>query len=86
VGLRGADGDESALLEDAEELDLEGGAHLADLVEEERAAVGEVEEAGLVGRGAGEGAADVPEELALEQVVVGAEQFWVTKRAARRRL
>ena len=46
-----------------------GGRRLADLVEEQRAAVGRLEEARLVAIGAGEGAADVAEELALEQRV-----------------
>jgi hypothetical protein len=43
--------------------------HLAHLVEEERAAVGELEEALLVFGGARERALLVPEELALEQVL-----------------
>ena len=42
--------------------------HVADLVEEERAAVGELELAGAVAVRAGEGAAGVAEELALEQL------------------
>ena len=41
--------------------------HLADLVEEERAAVGDLEEAAALGVGAGEGAAHVAEERGLEQ-------------------
>ena len=36
-----------AVLEDAQELRLKGGVELADLVEEEGAAVGELEAAGL---------------------------------------
>ena len=46
-----------------------GRRHLADLVEEERAAVGLLEEALLVAQRAGEGAALVAEQLALEQVL-----------------
>ena len=58
----------SALLQDAQELDLEGERHLADLVEEERAAVRAARSLPLVARvRAGEGAALVAEELALEQ-------------------
>jgi glutamyl-tRNA reductase len=41
--------------------------HLADLVEEQRAAVGGLEEADLLAIGAGERAALVAEQLALEQ-------------------
>ena len=64
-----ADGPDLALLEHAQELRLERAARLADLVEEERAAVGDVEEALPVGDGAGEGAAAVAEELALEDAL-----------------
>src|SRR5439155_19376588 len=65
--LRAADGTDLMLLEDAQPLRLQRGRDVADLVEEDRAAVGLREEAGCVGDGAGEGAADVPEELALEE-------------------
>ena len=64
-----ADATHLALLERAEELRLEAQRHLADLVEEERPAVGRLEEAGPVGGGAGEGAAHVAEELALEEAL-----------------
>src|SRR5262249_15397490 len=47
---------------------LELRRELAHLVEEERPAGGRLEPAGLVLPGPGEGAAHVPEELALEQV------------------
>src|SRR5690606_8183734 len=46
---------------------LRGGGNVADFVEEERAAVGELEAAELLGGGAGEGAGLVAEELAFEQ-------------------
>ena len=59
----------SARLERAEELRLHRERHLADLVEEERAAVRLLEGARAVRDGAGEGAAHVAEELALEQVL-----------------
>ena len=56
-----------AVLEDAEELRLQGGVELADLVEEERPAVGELEPARLRLVRAGEGALLVAEELALDE-------------------
>ena len=54
-------------LDHPQQLGLEGHGQLGDLVEEERAAVGGDEEARVRLHGAGEGAADVAEELALEQ-------------------
>ena len=63
-----SDGAQLARLEHAEQLDLESRAHLGDLVEEERAAVGLLEEALAVSGRAGEGAPAVAEELRLEQV------------------
>ena len=48
-------------------LACSGERHLADLVEEERAAVGQLERALRVARRAGERAALVAEQLALEQ-------------------
>ena len=70
VGLA-ADRAEPALLQDAQQLHLQVQRQLADLVEEERAAVGAAEAARAVGDGAGEGAAHVAEELALDQVSRG---------------
>src|SRR5439155_26988741 len=67
--LRAADGTDLMLLEDAQQLRLQRGRDVAGLVEEDRTAVGLREEAGCVGDGAGEGAADVPEELALEELL-----------------
>src|SRR6059058_2018807 len=58
---------ELLLLQDAQQLRLELERDLADLVEEQRAAVGHLEAADLLGDGAGEGAPLVPEELALEE-------------------
>src|SRR5437660_4848564 len=66
-GLRTADPLELLLLQDAQQLRLELERDLADLVEEQRAAVGHLEAADLLGDGAGEGAPLVPEELALEE-------------------
>src|SRR5690606_18483663 len=53
----------------AEQLALQVERNLADLVEEDRAAVGELEAADAVTVGAGERALHVPEELALEELV-----------------
>ena len=68
-GVVAPSGKTSRDLEDAEELGLRVERHVADLVEEERAAVGQLDEAGLVPVRAGEGAAPVAEELALQEVV-----------------
>ena len=57
------------LLQRAQQLDLHGRRGLPHLVEEERAAVGGLEEALLALPGVGEGALHVPEQLALEQGV-----------------
>src|SRR5205823_6884253 len=62
-----ADGAYLALLEHPQELRLERPAGLGDLVEEERAAVGHLEEPLPIGDGAGERAAPVAEELARSE-------------------
>jgi hypothetical protein len=64
-----ADPRELAVLEHAQQLALERERDLADLVEEERTAVGSLETADAVLLRAGEGAPHVPEELALEEVL-----------------
>ena len=56
-------------LEDAQHLGLRLEAHVADLVEEDRPAVGDLELAAPVGHRAGERAAHVAEELALDQLL-----------------
>ena len=56
-------------LEEPQQLDLHALVELADLVEEERAAVGDLEEPLAVGIGAGEGPLAMAEELALDQVL-----------------
>ena len=67
LGPLGAERLELALLQHAQQLRLQRRAHRPDLVEEDRAAVGQRELA-LLGRGrAGERAADVAEQLRLEQ-------------------
>ena len=55
-------------LEEAQQLDLLVEAHLTDLVEEERSALVGADDSGKVVDGAGECAAAVPEEVALEHV------------------
>src|SRR4051812_14492749 len=62
-----ADAFEIAFLQYAQQLALQFERDLADFVEEQRAAIGELEPADAVARRAGEGAADMAEELALEQ-------------------
>src|SRR6185437_11969643 len=55
-------------LQHAQQLHLHGGAHVADLIEKQRAAFGDLE-AAFAGRdGAGEGALLVTEELRLEEL------------------
>ncbi len=64
-----ADALEFLLLQDAQQLDLQLRAHAGDFVEEDGAAVRRLETAGLVVDGAGEGALDVAEQLALQQAL-----------------
>ena len=58
-----------ALLQRAQQLDLRRQRQLADLVEEQRAAVGLDELAGVLFGGAGEGALLVAEQNRLDQVL-----------------
>ena len=72
VGLHRLDGAERRvlpLLKHPQKLDLYGRRQLADLVEEERPSLREGETAGLVLLGVGEGAADVAEQLRLDEGV-----------------
>ena len=64
-----ADGLNLAALEESQQFGLHLQAHLADFVEEDRAAVRRFEPPHAIAVGAGEAAADVPEELGLEQRV-----------------
>ena len=64
---RAADALERLLLEEPQQLRLQARHHLADLVEKDRAAVGRLEQPALLPIGAGERAALVAEQLALEQ-------------------
>jgi len=65
--LAGTDGDDQAVFENAEQLGLHVQRHIPDLVEKQRALVRDFKESLAVGVGAGEGALDVSEQLALEQ-------------------
>ena len=69
VFLAGAHPPHPSLLEHAEQFGLERQRQFAHLVEEQRAAVGELDEAHPAGIGAREGPALVAEELALDQRV-----------------
>src|SRR6266576_7058950 len=62
-----ADAPHHAVLDDAEQLRLNRLGHLHQLVEEQRPAVGRLEQTGLVAHGAGEGALAVPEHLGFEE-------------------
>src|SRR5262249_9313336 len=64
---RAAEPFELALLQHPQQLRLNLERQIADLVEEQRAAVGELEASDLAGVGAGERALVVAEQLALEQ-------------------
>ena len=55
------------MLERAQQLPLQLRGEVVDLVEEQRAALGDFEQAGLRGSGVGECAPLVAEQLALEQ-------------------
>ncbi len=66
--LRAADAGDRAGLEHPQELHLQLHRHLGDLVEEDRAAVGALEEALVLAVGAGEAAALVAEQLALDEL------------------
>ena len=67
--LRTADALERPLLQKAQQLRLHHRRQIANLVEQDRAALGRFEAAGLVLDGAGERTAHVPEEFALEQML-----------------
>ena len=69
VRLRAAQRAHLAFLQHAQQLGLQRQRHVADLVEEQGAAVGCIEQALAVAVGAGEGALAVAEQLALQQVL-----------------
>ena len=66
--LVGAHADDLAAFEHAEQLDLDRDRHVADLVEEQRAAVGVLKPADAIAVGAGERPFDVAEQLAFQHV------------------
>ena len=68
-GFGGAHGPHFAFLQHPQQLGLELQGHVADLVQEQGAAVGGLEEAGAVAIGAGEGALAVTEEFGFEHVL-----------------
>ncbi len=63
-----ADRPELALLQHAQQLDLQRHRHLGDLVKQQRSAVGHLHQAHLVGDGPGERALLVTEELGFHQL------------------
>ena len=85
-GLVAADPLEGAVLDDTQHLFLHGLRGGGDLVEEERAAIGQFEARGSPAHRAGEGAGLVPEKLAVEQrfgergTVDGEERLVPTRR------
>ncbi len=66
--LDAADALDVAFLQHAQDLGLGGRRHVTDLIEENRTAVAQLELAESLGRGAGERAALMAEEFALDQV------------------
>jgi hypothetical protein len=72
-----------AVLQDAEQLRLETGRGVADLVEEHGAVAGVQEQPGAVAVGAGEGTAHVAEELGFEQRFRQGSAVLDAKRGAR---
>ncbi len=91
-GVGAADLLKAAGLYEAQQLGLKADVHLADFVEEKRAAVGQCRRSLTVGDGAGEGALDVPENLAFHQLlgdggaVEGDERLAVSRAALVERL
>ena len=80
---------ELAGLDDAQQLGLLAHRHVGDLVEEQRAPVGELEAADAIGLGVGERAAHVAEQLALEHAfrdAAGVDDHHRARRAARHRV
>ena len=63
----GAEAAEALLLDDAQQLGLGADRHLADLVEQQRAFLCQLEAAGAALDGAGEGALFVAEDLRFDQ-------------------
>ncbi len=60
---------ELSFLQHAQQLGLQVGRHLADLVEQERPTLGHRQQPGLVGERAGEGATPIAEQFGLDQLL-----------------
>ena len=56
-------------LQETQQFGLQRGRHFANLIEEERAAIGSGGGAGLIGNGAGETAFQMPENLGFQQIM-----------------
>ena len=68
IGLGVADAADFARFQESQQLDLNVLVEFADLVEEQRAAVGDFEQALVIAVGTGERTLDVAEQLAFDQV------------------
>ncbi len=60
---------EDPILEDPQELDLQGQAGLADLIQKDGPPIGHLKETGLVGHGPRKGALDVAKEFTLQELL-----------------
>src|SRR5215472_11612880 len=65
--LRPANACEGPVLQEPQELGLEWAAHVRDFIEENGAAIGFLDPAGLLAQSAGKGAFFVPKQLTLQQ-------------------
>ena len=74
-----ADALEATVLEHAQQLGLHAGLELADLVQEERPSVGQLQPAAAPGRGAGEGALLVPNSSLSSRCSESEAQLTATK-------
>ena len=73
------------LLQHTQELALQGGRHVANLVEEDRAALGRLKQAPLVVARIGERTSPVTEQLALQERLGNRRAIHGEKRAGRSR-
>ena len=81
-GLRSAHAMEAALLKDPQELGLHPRAGLREFIQKQRAVFGHFHQTGLAGHGSRERSLFMPEELALEQLVLKARHVDDDKPAA----
>src|SRR6185503_11842983 len=82
-GTRSAYRTELPLLQDSQQLGLKRRLHLAYLVEQNRAAIGELEKAGALRHCAGERPATVAEQFRLDQIVRDRRTVDLDERACR---